>query len=714
MALDESGPSSQGSEEEPDKRATFWLDEIKRAEKWAEPWVKRVEKIIKRFRDERDIDVRSSKYNILWSNVQTLLPALYSKAPKPIVERRYKDKDPLGKDAAQILERCLLFFNASHGFDTVAKATVFEYLLSGRGTAWVRYVPYGKNGQALQTDNIADDEEVTYEEVVEDYVYYKDFLHSPARMWEEVRWVARKTFLTRREVAKHFGKEVASTIPYNVTASNVEDDNTSSSRSDIIARSSSKGSKACVYEIWDKDTRKAYWVAKDWVNGILREVPDPLGLKNFFPCPKPLYASLTPDSLLPIPDFTQYQDQAREIDELTARIMLLSKAIAVRGAYDASFSALSRLINASAENDLIPIDNWPQFQQSGGFDGVVQFMPVEKLVEVLRVLYDIRSQLKADLYEITGISDIIRGATNPRETASAQQIKSQFATIRLQDRQAAIAEFLRELNQIKAEIISEHFAPETIAQISGVNLMGPEVMQNFTSALQLLKDDSLRTFRVAIETDSTLAVDETTEKQARSEFLTAVGQFMQTAAQIKQVMPELAGVTGEMLLFMARGFRVGRNLESTIEQSIEQAVMQAQIQQSQPPPPPPELVKIQEEAKVKQQELALEREIAQAKANLEREQMMQQLALKKEELEQELELKRAELIAELEIEKEKAQLEIQKMQADIIIKAEESKQRLDFESMKFKQQHELEREKMAMTSHEKKEEKSEEPEEPEE
>src|SRR5258708_40227896 len=104
----------------PDATWTRWNTELELARKTRgyKSWVSRGEKIVKRYRDERTDAVeytdtansaQSARFNILWSNVQTLLPAVFAKRPKPVVERRYLDRDDVGRTAAIIWERPLLY-----------------------------------------------------------------------------------------------------------------------------------------------------------------------------------------------------------------------------------------------------------------------------------------------------------------------------------------------------------------------------------------------------------------------------------------------------------------------------------------------------------------------------------------------------------------------------------------------------------------------------
>ncbi len=87
-----------------------WNNAIAKYEKDFKKWETRVEKILKRYRDDTHItNNRSARFNILWSNVQTVIPAVFARLPKPDVTRRFKDNDPVGRVAALILERALEF-----------------------------------------------------------------------------------------------------------------------------------------------------------------------------------------------------------------------------------------------------------------------------------------------------------------------------------------------------------------------------------------------------------------------------------------------------------------------------------------------------------------------------------------------------------------------------------------------------------------------------
>lgn len=524
--------------------AKRWITAIKLAKKARKEWCQRGDKIIARYRDERPVEGSSNKFNILWSNVQTLKPSLYAQTPKPLVSRRFKDKDPIGRRAAQVLERAADFALDEYDFDSVMEGAVEDRLLPGLGVARVDYEPFYADKE-VEGETVR---EVAYERAPCKYWHWKDFLHGPARQWQEVPWVAYRSFLTRSQLVKRFG-DIGNQIPLDYKPDLDDED------------LSEEFKKAEVWEIWDKESKKVIWLSLSFSLRPLDYKDPHLKLAGFFPSPKPLFATTTTDKLIPVPDYAEYQDQAKELDTITARIDKLVEALRVNGVRDASAEGLDQLLSTAHENELVPVENWAAFAQKGGMDSVIAWLPIEQIAKVLEGLYEAREQVKQTLYEITGLSDIVRGASDPRETLGAQQLKGQYVNRRLKRQQAHVAKFARDLIQLKIEVMAEHFSAQTLKLMTGIEVT-PEVEA-------LLRNDPVRTFRIDIETDSTLQPDEQADKEARIEFLSAVSSFMTTAVESTQQIPELAPLLGEMLLFGVRGFRVGREIEEVIESAVE-------------------------------------------------------------------------------------------------------------------------------------------------
>lgn len=633
----------------------FWCDQIHAYEKKAKTWEARSKKIIKRYKDDRSESARNvSRFNILWSNVQTLHPAIYAQPPKPNVDRRFQDDDELGTTVAQVLERAVSYY-INDDFDDVMNQVVLDRLLPGRGVAWVRYVPnfidetvegseeVKQEGAQVTDDIMLGDEakppqELYSEDVVVDYVNWQDFGHSVARTWQEVRGVWRRVYLNRKELEGRFGAEKAAKVPMdaNELGKGTRDDDEADA---------ALGKRGTVYEIWDRVLKKAIWIVKT-LDEPLDERDDPLKLKHFFPCPKPIFSTLANDELIPVPDYLIYQDQAQELDLLTGRIDALSKALKVVGVYDSSAEGVQRMLSENVDNQLIPVQNWAMFAEKGGLKGVVDYFPVEQVAKVLIELYGARERVKQDIYEITGISDIVRGATNANETATAQQLKGQFATLRLDNMQKDAARFSRDLVRIMAEIISEHFSLETLKEISGIKLMSAQEKQQIMAQMQqaqmvaqqtqqpppplpeeqqellakptweeveqVLRTEGLRCFKIDIETDSTIKADQDAEKTARTEFLTAAGSFIQQAAQIPD--PKLQPLLMEMLMFGVRGFKVGREMESTFKVAMDKIRQQADAPQ---PTVDPAAEAQKQEMALKERELGFKEQESERKFNLE-------------------------------------------------------------------------------------------------
>ena len=596
-------------------------------------WESRATKIVKRYRDDnrQSNTNETAKFNILWSNVQTLIPAVYARLPKASVSRRYGDNDPVGRVASQLIERALDFEIEHYSdFRSAMRNAVEDRFLGGRGVAWVRYEPHvvaqdmpedgyqvtedvdretgvGAGNEGSTLDGTAGmeaepQEEIEYECAPTDYVHWKDFGHSVARTWEEVTQVWRWVYMTRDALIDRFGEEVGSKIPLDAGPESNKQ----------YGQNNRDFTRAKICELWDLETEKVYWFSKT-SGRIIDERDDPLGLENFFPCAKPLYATMTSDTLVPVADFVLYQDQAQELDILTDRIDGLVKALRIRGVYDASQPALQRLLTEGDNNTLIPVDKWMGFSEKGGLKGSIDILPIDQIANALIQCYRARDEIKGQIYEITGISDIVRGQTAASETATAQQIKGQYAGLRLRNMQEDVALFATALIQLKAQIICSKFQPQTIIAYSAAEQMSDADKQLVPEALMLIKDKVLRTFRIEVASDSLVQIDENQHKRDRVEFLQAMGGFLNQALPMGQQAPELVPMLVDMVKFGISAYKQAAPIEGTIDQAMEQ-LKQKQMQASQQPPPPdPEMMKMQADQQREQARTEADMQIEQIK-----------------------------------------------------------------------------------------------------
>jgi len=642
-----------------------WLNMIAAYDKEFAAWEKRAGKINERYIDKKAQQRKTANFNILWSNVQTLIPAVFSRLPKPDVSRRFKDNDPVGRVAASLLERCLDFEVEHYGdYRNSLKNSVQDRFLGGRGTVWVRYEPHIKavdqpEDGAMTTEDVDEAIEVIdYECAPVDYVHWRDFGHAVARTWEEVPTIWRKVYMGRSALVQRFGEEQGSKIPLDTRPEELKKSNYGA---DAVGNF-----QACIYEIWDKESGKAIWLSKS-MGEILDQRDDPLGLEEFWPCPRPLFATLTSDSLIPTPDFALYQDQAESLDVLSDRIDGLIKALQVKGVHDAAVPELVRLFSEANNNDLIPVKNWAAFAEKQGLKGAIDIVDLTPIVKALEVAYQAAEQVRNQVYEITGLSDIIRGTNDPSATATAEKIKGQFGTLRLRDMQKEVAQFAADILRIKAQIIAGKFQPDTIAQLGGAEQFSEADQPLIPQALQLLKSAPLRAFRIDIEADSLVQMDEEAEKQARVEFLGAVSQFLEKSLMAP---PTLAPLLGVLLKFGVTGFKVGKMVEGEIDQAIDMLKQQAANPQ---PKPDPEMAKVQAQMQGKQQELQMQDQFneRQAQREMQLEQWKQQQQAAQVQHQNELEAQRSQLeqqqTAALEAMKQENDRRIGEIQANVDI-----------------------------------------------
>jgi len=246
----------------------------------------------------------------------------------------------------------------------------------------------------------------------------------------------------------------------------------------------------------------------------------------------------------------------------------------------------------------------------------IQFIPLRDVAAAIAQLYIARDSCKAIIYEVTGMSDIMRGASEVGDTATAQNIKAQYGTLRLNDLKDDMARFARDVLRMKAEIMCNKYQPETLLKASGIlnTPDAPFAMQ----AIQMLKDEPSRNFHIDIETDTLVLIDQQQDKQNRLEFLTAVGGFLDKAVKAAAQSPELTPLLGEMLLFGIRGFKIGAELEYSFEQYLRKA-------RENPPQKQPSAEEIKAQADVQAQQATVQLEQMKEQHNQQMEQARLQI-----------------------------------------------------------------------------------------
>jgi hypothetical protein len=261
--------------------------------------------------------------------------------------------------------------------------------------------------------------------------------------------------------------------------------------------------------------------------------------------------------------------------------------------------------------------------------GAIDLVDLTPFASALMSCYQAMEQVKGQIYELMGIADIQRGQTDPSETLGAQIIKSNNAAGRLKTQQHAVVDFATSLLSIKAQIICNHFTDDTLIQISGAMQLSDTDKQLIPQAIELLRNDAAKNFRIEVTSDSMIYQDEQQEKQDRMQFLAAVGGFFQQAVPLVQSQPELAPMAIEMLKFGVTAFKAGKQLEGIIDETADKLRQQAKQLEGQPKPPSPEQQKMQMTMQIEQAKMQADQQKMQAQGQLEQQKMQMQMQLEK-------------------------------------------------------------------------------------
>lgn len=613
--------------------ARRWKLEIKLADKREKEWRKKAGEIYKLYTPESPA---ANSFNILWTNTETLRQSVYNSLPQPDARRRYQDGDPLGKAVGEVLTRALEYCQDTYDFDGLLKADVLSMLLAGRAVSRIKYVPKiqtieGEGKQAETNEGTSPvDEEIEWEQALAERVQYDDFrILCAAKTWTEVSAIGFRHRFTRDDAVEKFGKEIGNALSLD----SVDDEDVKKSKdvADLFKT-------AEVWEIWDKDEKKVIWINQTYPKPCKKQ-DDPMGFADFWPIPRPLYAIENDQTLVPASLYTQYEQQAKELNRVSTRINKLIEVCKVRGVYDSTLTELSQLMKA-ADGEMVPASNVTALLERGGLDKAIWMMPIEQIAMVLKELYVQRDATKQVIYEITGISDIMRSASDPNETFGAQKIKTQWGTQRLQRMQKEVQRYIRDLIRLKAEVIAEKFQPETLEKMTLVQLphqaeidaKKAQVMQQYQQLAQqaiaqgqqppqmpqlppdpvtweavvsAMQDDATRTYRIDIETDSTLSATQDSDMQGLEQVLGAVNQILQgfAPAVMSGAMPW--EVVKEMIMVVARRSKMGSAVEDALEKM-----------QAPKPAADPNAAKAQADLQLGQQKIAADKDLEQFKAAL--------------------------------------------------------------------------------------------------
>lgn len=427
------------------KSSKGWLKLIADAEKALDTYQKKSDNIDKQYANLERLanTTRDREIQLFWANISVMAPSTYSRPPVPVVTPRFKDDAELKRTASELLERACVVAFEKEDVDSVMRLIRDDLVILARGVPWLRL-------------------EGT-ERVAIEHADRKDWLCEAARKWKDVDWVAKRSWLTKPEARKRF----------KATSGAAYKDLQYSVRKDAEADADDGASKAGIWELWCKSRNVVVWVAEGSDVCLDSSAPH-LKLEGFFPCPRPAYGTVERRSLVPVPDMLFYKDQLEEINDITDRIAALTDAVKVRGFYASGAGDVSDAVEAAFKNTsnntvLVPIANL-QGLSGVALKDAIAWLPIEVITATITALIAVRKELINDVYEVTGLSDIMRGQTEASETLGAQQLKSQYGSVRIKDRQDELTRVARDITRITAEIMAENFDGKTLMEMAQMPL----------------------------------------------------------------------------------------------------------------------------------------------------------------------------------------------------------------------------------------------------
>lgn len=527
-----------------------WIKKIHRTEKKYADYYEKIRDIRLNYKNEKS----KNKQNIFWATIETLKPFLYFKEPKIYIEQKEKSGPAFLSVACRILEKALAWNMEKIDFDSIMKYVRNDFLLFGFGAAFERYVPtfqecvLQENGHDVSLKVLKDEKIETV------YINPEDFLADTDKVciWEDCHWIARKIVMTPQEIEQQFGGQIFHNIQKRTSGVEFE--------------------TISVYEIWDKVDRRILYLAPEYPFEFLKIKEDIFGLEEFWTMPKPLLATLANDSIIPVPDFEQLKPLLDELSGVTGRMQLLMQAIKVTGAYDSSFPELANILNKDVT--LVALSDFERLKENGGLKGVVDFAPIDQYVSALCVLANRKEDIMKQIYDMTGVSDIMRGTSDKAETATAVEKKTNFGTLRNQDRQNDMIRFMTDLFRMKAEMICTCFTREHLKMFAD-----PETPENdIETAIDFLKEQKLRHIILGVETDTAFSQGHLVDQTQKS--IQTVHALIKEAFDVVSLQPSLLALYRQMISTLVSTMPSARQYEPVLEKvfgEIEEALHKPNI-----------------------------------------------------------------------------------------------------------------------------------------
>lgn len=696
--------------------AKYWNSEISSALERHKPFFDQAKESINVFTSKHKYLDSERKLNAWWFLIESLLPAYYSSTPKVEIGLRKNAGGTIYQLVSTGLERSTQYgLDEYFDFDNVGLGAARSFLLTGRAVLWARYEADIEDKlievSVRQTETglvdsfgtpykISDDVELedtengliarqlrkakNEERAVLDLVSTYDYLESDARTEDEITWKARRAYMTEEQVESMFGSDMVKKLNF--------DSFPESATRDRYKNRSQYDGKAELWEIHCEESGKVYWHQAKGEKSIIESGDPALKFEDFYPC-EVINSTLSPDSTIPVSDYTHAKDQILEVERLTSRIHSTIISIRSNALYDAT---MGKEVEDILKGDLrmIPVKNWPSYKGArGGLANGTEFLNIDPYIKALSTLVESRELALQKLYEIMKCSELLRGTSDPRKTATANRLENQWSSMQLIVRQNQFAKFIGKSIAKVGAIIAQQFSDERLLETGDVQsliqsaiagspeaqdpMMAEQLAQSMTAQyLEICRNNVERCYRIEISSDSMVAIDEAQERKDATDLMASAGGFFDQMKSMVEQYPSLAPFAVELFKYTIRRYKGGKELEPIFTTALQSVSQLAQVKQQQAAqtPPDPKMMEIQGRMQIAEMEANSKVQLAQIEGQTQAQKAMAEM--QNDAAKSQIEKMRADIEAfkvqqdvlrdqkQLEIEANKVQVDLLKVQAE--------------------------------------------------
>lgn len=664
-------PKSKPEEEEREDKIAFWLKWIERAKRKADQHWKDTKAAWAEYElASRSIDQDDTRpprgYPIYKSSCEILEAAYYARTPKERIERRFGIDDDMALTMSLIGERLCQYLLQECHFDEGIIAARGDFIHGNKATTQIVYstkteprrmplqmvmgeddspIYYEQSPeQPFEGDVLSDDDGPYYEgehEAIEESQQlflapcpFDEVLHTPeARTNAEITELAYKFRLPKKEAEEKFNPKGDRNLSYTELKSDDDSDEENDDKELVLDG----------WECYCLKTRTIYWVSESYKEDfLLVDKKDPYGFKGFFPSPPFIISSKPRKSMYPTSNFRYLEGTINQLHLLYEKIFHMIDGIRRRAVVLGASPELITALNSLGGNEYLTITEIDGILTKGGIRDMIQWIPVEELVNAISEAMNLEQHFKELFFEWFHVPDIIRGVSDPSETASAQEIKSDSALDVFKYQKKQIFELARNSLEMLFDLALKVFSDEKIAKICGYDFIPPGDpgspgkpavppspenpkglpeeppipprpghKERFFEALTLLKDDSTRVIRLDFETDSTGFNDDAKEIARMRLISDTILQGLSTIGGIQN--PQFTPVAYSLLLSMMDTVGGSKQFSDAVKKAVSD--LEKAKDAPAPTPPPDPMIdikrldteikgqKVQADTAIKQQEL---------------------------------------------------------------------------------------------------------------